>query len=350
MIVITANVEIGEGMIPEHSVEAEYGDFCVEGSKKTLAHHVPKYVENDPPCVGENEKWVGDLADPREIILISHFDLDTLGGIARLAGLKKTEGCPLGSKSGSRCQDALAMGECHQECMADTHALFWWAAGQIDVLGPHKLGEIRATAEKAALQGFDMGTEAFSTASYFFDCEWEAVEDALHGFWVWSQSHRLMAPKDRAVDCTEFVQEAWRILSLLLVSEDNCQETQELLATGREWAKAQKDLNKKSFRGAEKGVIVRVAKKFVNHLYITPDGWVGKAVVAWNNETKAITVSFDTPPEGVSAREIVQALWGPEAGGHPGIAGSPRGQKMFLEDLETAKKAVQFALLEYLLE
>ena len=36
----------------------------------------------------------------------------------------------------------------------------------------------------------------------------------------------------------------------------------------------------------------------------------------------------------VSAKELVQELWGNEAGGHPGIAGSPRGQEMTEKDMQ----------------
>ena len=41
-----------------------------------------------------------------------------------------------------------------------------------------------------------------------------------------------------------------------------------------------------------------------------------------------------------SAKEIVQELWGNEAGGHPGIAGSPRGQEMTEKDMRQLVKAV----------
>ena len=40
----------------------------------------------------------------------------------------------------------------------------------------------------------------------------------------------------------------------------------------------------------------------------------------------------------LSAKNIVQELWGPEAGGHPGIAGSPRGKEMTKKDLQQLAK------------
>lgn len=61
------------------TVEAEYGDFCVEGTHATLAHHVSIYRDFPAPCVRTD---VSPLKDG--VILISHLDLDTLGGIAIL--------------------------------------------------------------------------------------------------------------------------------------------------------------------------------------------------------------------------------------------------------------------------
>ena len=42
----------------------------------------------------------------------------------------------------------------------------------------------------------------------------------------------------------------------------------------------------------------------------------------------------------VSAKELVQELWGNEAGGHTGIAGSPRGQEMTEKDMKQLAKVV----------
>lgn len=68
-----------QAQIPFATVEAEYGDFCVEGTHATLAHHVPAYREAPAPCIRTD---VAPLKDG--VILISHLDLDTLGGIALL--------------------------------------------------------------------------------------------------------------------------------------------------------------------------------------------------------------------------------------------------------------------------
>ena len=60
---------------------------------------------------------------------------------------------------------------------------------------------------------------------------------------------------------------------------------------------------------------------------------VSPAIVSYNSTRKDITLSFyDENAIGLNACEIVQAAWGPLAGGHAGIAGSPRGQEMGLGD------------------
>lgn len=63
------------------TVEAEYGDYCIEGNHATLAHHVLNYRDYPAPCVRTDVKPLKN-----GVILISHLDLDTLGGIAILEG------------------------------------------------------------------------------------------------------------------------------------------------------------------------------------------------------------------------------------------------------------------------
>lgn len=58
--------------------------------------------------------------------------------------------------------------------------------------------------------------------------------------------------------------------------------------------------------------------------------------ITYNEKFKSITVAFaDGGRENggeYSAKEIVQKLWGPEAGGRDGIAGSLRGKEMSEKD------------------
>jgi hypothetical protein len=98
------------------------------------------------------------------------------------------------------------------------------------------------------------------------------------------------------------------------------------------------------------GVILRQSTRFANHLYTTPDGQIAKAVVTWNPGTDlsggAITASLADPVPGVSCGEILKSLFGPEAGGHAGIGGSPRGKALPKEDAAKVAAALALALGE----
>jgi len=114
-----------------------------------------------------------------------------------------------------------------------------------------------------------------------------------------------------------------------------------LLALGEEWRSKKEELNKSSFFECVNDVIVRVHTEFVNGLYTDPDGChVAKAVVGYNPERGSVTISLADPVLGVSCVEIAQALWGPLAGGRAGIAGSPRGKRMCLDDLVKVRDAL----------
>ena len=63
-------------------------------------------------------------------------------------------------------------------------------------------------------------------------------------------------------------------------------------------------------------------------------GMVIPATVSLNTKFRAVTIAFEDGGKCHSAKEIVQELWGPEAGGHAGIGGSPRGWELSDEQLE----------------
>ena len=99
---------------PALTVEAEYGAFVLEGEKYTAAHHQPigsQYVGRHitpygrpAPC---NDKEIPKLED-YEVALISHIDVDTLGGLMRATELFEENG------------------------------VFWYYAEHIDTSGRHK--------------------------------------------------------------------------------------------------------------------------------------------------------------------------------------------------------------------
>ncbi len=268
------------------TVEAEYGDDVVSGSVETLAHHGPR--SGAPcPCLHENQ----GLTLVLEAIGISHVDLDTLGGILALTGKKPN---------------------------APT---FWDLAAFVDINGAHKLGVADTTNRDLR---------------------------RIYAWWAWEERHPRHPEQDGSVsEVTDWVEGALHTLHQILDGRN------QRLVSCAVWKATQDKLNAESFLDFYNDVIVRVAPTFVNHLYVTPEGYavdgvpktyVAKAIVGINPRTGEITISLADPIEGVSCHEIVQECWGSEAGGHDGIAGSPRDRRLGLNNLVMAFNATVFAL------
>jgi hypothetical protein len=249
------------------TVEAEYGDRLVEGSVISLAHHGSR-SGMPVPCTR------GNFSIELEAIGLSHLDLDAIGATLSLIGAKPVD--------------------------KPEHELFWQLAGWIDTDGAHKLGEL--------LKAFDESHRSW-------------LDAAIHAYWAWSeQSGRVFPPRDGScLDVTEHVEKTRDVIQRILSGDP------ELLAAGVAMKAATAELNKTSFVTLAQGVILRQAEQFVNHLYTTPSGTLGKAVVSYNPKTRAVTISLADPKDTkVSCVEVAQLLWGKEAGGHKGIAGGPR--------------------------
>lgn len=273
------------------TVEAEYGSFVMEGTVFTAAHHqgsgpfagrhLPGFeaTGRPSPCNDEGIPILG----LHDVVAVSHIDLDSVGGSLRTVA----DFAPL---------------------FDGRFAGFWDLAEHIDVSGAHRLDP---------------------------DHEWAP---ALRAVWAWMQAHRPRFSREEIEDCSEFMLGCGQMLVRLLVGEDA-----DLLAAGQAMVEAEDALNESSLvRVVETGdrlVVVREAGQFTNHLYRLLDGRVAAAVVARNTAMGSVTVSLADPIEGVVCREIVQHLWGPDAGGHAGIAGSPRGQAMTSGDLTACVEA-----------
>lgn len=291
------------------TVEAEFGDDCVEGSQITLAHHGSRGA-NLPPCVAQVESL-----SPGSTVGLSHFDLDTLGGILRLAGYQPKD----------------------RVTFLPVQAAFWALAAWVDVRGPHRLSDGLVLLGKEGLYGV-------RTADTM------RAERCLWAWWAWSQTHRLYPPRPNdegeaeAADCSAFVQEAAQTVLAILDGDED------LLTAGDKWRAAEMDLNRSSFlrtvEVGEKGwrVVVRRAKAFTNHMYRTPAGQVGQVVVALDDRNGSVIVSREGDSVPIVAVDVVQGLWGDKAGGHPWIAGSPREEKFGLDELNAAVEAVVKAL------
>ena len=172
------------------------------------------------------------------------------------------------------------------------HQEFWDLAAHVDINGPHRIGEWCAKVEAT-----DPGKSLW------------AVEQ-LYAFWAWAQEHRCFPPRDGSPEnITTFVNQAMFALQAIFDGD------QHMLADGRIFKQEEDKLNATSFISSQHGVILRASSGFTNHLYLSPVGEVNVGVVAINESHGAVTVSLAENIEGVSCREIVQSLWGEEAGG-----------------------------------
>ena len=263
---------------PTATVEAEYGDAVVSGSWATLAHHGSR-SHNLCPCLEENRQPPPDL-----LIGVSHFDLDTLGGTMALLGIKPS------------APD------------------FWRVAARIDTEGPHKLPLMGATRDTV---------------------------DCLHAFWAWSEDNRVSLPRASAqgpatlVNLTDLFLKASSFITELLAGH-----RADAVSAGRAWAARNEALERETLVSeyGNGAVLLRSSDKFVNHLY----GPTAAAVVGYNTKVGSITVSFsdEDSRRGLSACDILQEVYGPLAGGHAGIAGTPRGETYTLDDAADLARVV----------
>lgn len=273
------------------TVEAEYGAFVAEGAVYTAAHHQAtgrfqgRHTGGDAPapCNDPNIPVLG----AGDTILLSHIDLDSVGGALRGLGVENLFG-------------PATQG-------------FWDAAEFVDTNGAHRL--VKDHQERPT----------------------------LGAWWAWLTENRPKPDHKNVTDITDFVVRCGEVLRTLL---HGGADLEDLLKKGQEFLDNEGTLNRESLIGTvttQAGVIaMRASNGFVNHLYALEDG-VADAVLALNTTTGSITLSFEDGGKRFNAREIVQSIWTERdaegnflAGGHPGIAGSPRGLALTHEDLGRA--------------
>ena len=267
-VLYTQNAELAKNVNADVTIEAEYGDVCVEGKILTLAHHGSR-SNNPAPCQLENQELSCDT------ILVSHLDLDTLGGIMAVLGIKK------GLQS------------------------FWDDVAYIDVNGTHHMYKIPIK-----------------------------HQDLINAYYcIADQIGRLPLAREEVLDVTETVKKFLEELNKLFTNEEY---RNEMIEKGREWAEnktkqVENCLVKETPRircFVTDGVLCGAS-------YYSPQfDTVCDATISMNTKFGSITLAFEDGGKEHNAVEIVQSLWGTEAGGRAGIAGSPRGWNKTKEELE----------------
>lgn len=260
------------------TVEAEYGEMVIEGETLTLAHHGSR-SNNPAPC---NDPRAVKLPD-NATVLVSHLDLDTLGGLMALQGKKPD------------------------------NPEFWKAAEYIDVNGPHHIHEFP-----------------------------QEIQDKLNAYYAFENESRADGRPDREhiQDVTESVNKYIEGIDVVLDDKDYSHNA--MIDAGRKWEQeVTKAVEDRLVSENENVRVFSTNGPFCNGSYYSPSQEkIIPAVVSYNEKFNSITLSFADGGKELSARDIVQSLWGPEAGGRDGIAGSPRGQEMTRGDLEEISEKV----------
>lgn len=254
-ILLAPTLEFAKKISATATIEAEYGNNIVKGTQVTLAHHV---IPGICPCLAN----VVPLKKG-DIILISHIDLDTLGGCLALMGINKIDD------------------------------EFWESVAFIDENGAHNL--------------------------YQLDLQQQLK---LNAIWAWSAKQPRECYTENT-DVTETILTFWNAVKSVLKGN------RLMLKEGQKWFKENNEAVEAHLVEETKTVkIFKTEQVFCNASYYSPlQKMVIPCIIALNTNTKAITISFADGGKKYSAVRIVQKLWGPEAGGHAGIAGSPRGWK-----------------------
>lgn len=267
-VILAPSYDIAKNIKAEATVEAEYGDECLEGTMVTLAHHGPR-LNNPAPC---NTLDVPELP-PFATVVVSHIDLDTLGGIYALQGRKPED------------------------------YRFWEAAEMIDVKGAHHIHELD-----------------------------KDIQDKLNAYYAYNDGQ----PRQRyteAIDVTKQIDDTYNVVNAIV--DINDPEHDKLITAGKEWAQTREKEVEDQLVYENKDVRVFDTNGiFCAASYFSPNqNTICPATVTYNEKFKSITLAFEDGGKQLNAKEIVQELWGPEAGGREGIAGSPRNVEMTKNDL-----------------
>ena len=281
-VILAPTADLAEKTSPyDASVEAEYGAVCVEGTQVTLAHHGPR-SGNPAPCNAQVEP----LEKGR--ILMSHIDLDALGGVMAVAGIKPED------------------------------PSFWQAAEYIDVNGPHHMHDLP-----------------------------QKEQDKLNAYYAFEEkAGRPRYPRDAVSDVKEAVKEKAKAIDVIL--DERAPGHDQMIQDGIKW--------ERDVTAAVEACLVEESDKvrtfstprvFCSANYYSPNKeQIIPATVSYNQQFQAITLAFADGGKELSAEKIMQEIFGPEAGGRGGIAGTPRNVPFTEEEAKMVSRYVEASYRE----
>ena len=183
-----------------------------------------------------------------------------------------------------------------------------------------------------ALMGHKPEDEAFWQAAEYIDCHGlhhmykftEDIQKKLNAWYAWAQVEIPRSYEDVA-NITDEIKRAEVILGQILNGDEA------LIQQGVHWHREVTDRveQKLIYEDSKLRIFRTEDRTFCAAQYYSPKyQTVAEATLTYNTAQGSITLAFEDGGRRHSARDIVQELWGELAGGHSGIAGSPRGVYM----------------------
>ena len=295
VILLAPSYELAVPLPASISIEAEYGTQVKEGRLYTAAHHQPIGVrDGEWTDIEEGGHAVAPIVDVQipnikeGIILVSHLDLDTVGGCLRAMGADL---------------DWYMDGD------------FAAAAAEMDVRGPHRMPEI---------------LERMVRDHHLLPARAKKYKKQFHAWWALSR--RVRYARDEVHDVTSHVVEAAHLLRRINRMDPDVIDAGEDWAEAREAARAASFVSASTFKSGHTVLLrKRIEGEFVNAQY-EHEGGVADIIIGYKPEGGEITISTSRPVPELDCREFMQEVYGPEAGGKNGIAGSPREASLGLAD------------------
>lgn len=280
-VILAKNLKAAQSLQkPYLSVEAEYGNIVIEGWAATLAHHVEGWTSAPSLCEFDYlEKNSVDVFE-EHVCLISHIDLDVIVGISHLLGLQDFS---------------------------------WESKGinYVDCNGQHTL---------------------------FSEHVSEMARKVIIAYVGYASINRApFSPKEDIMDVTEYVMstiqnfntEYYYSVGLKLIT-DRKEEAERSLLLGLNGVALIEQAEDSKVFGLNSEYTIK------NNVY--------DYVIVYSNKFKSVTVSAkDGNRQKINLAEFMQGIFGNEAGGHAGIAGTPRGAEFSIDDAWRVFSALQEA-------
>jgi len=155
-------------------------------------------------------------------------------------------------------------------------------------------------------------------------------QDRLNAYYAWNFSQGRQERIVETTDVTSKIEESLLVLTKIFNNDEN------LIKAGKIWVKSATEAVENCLLFETQNVrVFSTSQVFCGAAYYSLiKNKIMLACVSFNQKFKAITLSFEDGGKQFNAVEIMQEIFGNEAGGRPGIAGTPRGIEFTTDDMK----------------